>query len=87
MERVDGNALAGALGEVFAFEVTEARGRCAACGAVAAFAQAHVYAHSLAPGAVVRCAYCEAVLAVVARPAGRTRVALTGLTWLEIPVG
>jgi Family of unknown function (DUF6510) len=87
MERLDGNAVAGVLGEVFAFEVTEARGRCDSCGAVAFFAEAHVYAHSLAPGAVVRCSSCEAMLAVVVVAAGRTRVGLTGLTWLEAPAG
>ena len=87
MERLDGNAVAGVLGEIFAFEVTEARGRCDTCGSVGFFAEAHVYAHSLAPGAVVRCAVCEAVLVVVVNAAGRTRVALSGLTWLETPAG
>jgi Family of unknown function (DUF6510) len=83
VERLDGNALGGAFGEVFAFDVTAARARCEACGAVAVFAEAHVYAHSLAPGAVVRCGSCEAILAVVIQAEARTRVALAGLTWLE----
>lgn len=85
MDRLDGNALGGAFSEVFAFDVTEARGRCESCGAVAVFAEAHVYAHSQAPGAVARCSACEAVLAVMVAVQGRTRVALTGLTWLEAP--
>ena len=32
--RLDGNAVGGLLGEVFAWETTAARGTCAACGAV-----------------------------------------------------
>ena len=84
MERVDGNAVAGILDEVFAFETTEARGRCDACGAVWQLGAAHVYAHPLAPGAVVRCRACESVLVVAVRADGRIRLACVGLTWLEI---
>jgi Family of unknown function (DUF6510) len=84
VERVDGNAVAGALGQFLAVESTEARGRCASCGAIAALGTAHVYAHSLAPGSVVRCASCEAVLAVVVETSARTRLAFAGLTWIEV---
>jgi hypothetical protein len=84
VERLDGNAIGGALGELFAFEATEARGRCDSCGAVTVFAEAHVYARPLAPGTVVRCSSCEAVLAVVIEAEGRIRLGLRGLTWLEI---
>lgn len=84
MQRVDGNAVAGALGEFLAVESTEALGRCSACGAIAPLGVAHVYAHSQAPGAVVRCASCEAMLAVVVETAGRTRLTFAGLTWIEV---
>ncbi len=40
---LDGNAMAGALGEVFAVDVTAAVGRCDGCGAVAVLAEAHVF--------------------------------------------
>ena len=33
--RLDGNAAGGSLGEVFAFEMTNAEGACVSCGAVA----------------------------------------------------
>jgi ribosomal protein S27E len=81
VERLDGNAVGGVLGQVFAFEVTETRGRCDSCGAVTVLAEAYVYAH--APGAVVRCPTCDAVLAVVVEAEGRIRLGLRGLTWLE----
>jgi ribosomal protein S27E len=84
VERVDGNAVAGALGQFLAVECTEARGRCAACGAIAALGAAHAYMHPLAPGSVVRCASCEAVLAVVVEAGGRTRLAFAGLAWIEV---
>jgi hypothetical protein len=60
---LDGNAVAGALGRAFAFDTTVARSTCDACGAAGPLGGAHVYAH--APGAVIRCASCEAVLMVV----------------------
>ena len=47
---LDGNAAAGALGEVFAVDVTAAVGRCDGCGAVAVLAEARVFVD--APGAV-----------------------------------
>jgi hypothetical protein len=84
VERLDGNAVGGVLGEVFAVELTEARGRCESCGAIAALGAAHAYVRPLAPGGVVRCAACEAVLAVVVEAGGRIRLGLRGLTWLEI---
>lgn len=83
MKRLDGNAVGGALGEVFAFEVTAARGRCDMCGVIAAVGAAHVYAAPLAPGSVLRCSACEAVLAVVVETDGRIRLSLRGLTWVE----
>ena len=41
MEKLDGNAAAGILSEVFALEVSGARGRCASCGNVSALGDAH----------------------------------------------
>ena len=72
---LDGNAMAGALGEVFAVDVTTAMGRCDGCGSVAVLAEAHVFMD--APGAVVRCAGCDSVLLRVVSAPGRT--------WLRPP--
>ncbi|ORA75253.1 hypothetical protein BST28_22065 [Mycolicibacter kumamotonensis] len=57
----DGNAAAGAFATALGFDVTTAMLTCAKCGRIGAFAQSHVYHR--APGIVVRCPNCEAVLA------------------------
>jgi hypothetical protein len=85
--RLDGNALAGALEQVFARDVTSARGRCAACGRVAPLGAQHLYRYPRAPGAVLRCSACDSVLLVlVERPKG-TFVSLAGLSWMEPAAG
>ena len=65
MEELDGNGAAGPLGEVFALELTEARGRCDGCGNVAALGEARAYVD--APGLVIRCRSCDNVLLVLVR--------------------
>lgn len=76
--RLDGNAAAGLLSEVFAAEMTTASGTCASCGATNVLGSAHLYAQ--APGAVLRCPSCTAVLMCVVRfPDGGLVVDLTGL--------
>ena len=50
---LDGNAAAGELSRVFAMDVTAAQGRCANCGAIMRFAEAHLYIRG--PGVVARC--------------------------------
>jgi Family of unknown function (DUF6510) len=82
--RLDGNAAAGVLRELFVGEVTSARGACAACGAIGEVGAQHLYMYPHAPGAVIRCQACEDVLMVVVRAAGRVRIALPGLTWLDL---
>ena len=81
--RLDGNAAAGLLSEVFAAEMTTAKGTCAHCGAVNELARAQLYAQ--APGAVLRCASCIAVLVCVVRfPDGGLVVDLSGLRRIRI---
>ena len=63
MEPLDGNAIAGQLFDVFGVEMTTASGTCASCGATAQIAELMVYLR--APGAVVRCPVCGAVLIVL----------------------
>ena len=82
--RLDGNAAAGMLQELFVHELTEARGACASCGTVGEMGGQHLYMYSLAPGAVLRCATCEGVLMVVVHADGRFRLGAQGLTWLEM---
>jgi hypothetical protein len=82
--RLDGNAAAGLMREVFVHDMSAARGACASCGNVAAVGSQHLYMFSLAPGAVLRCSRCEAVLLVFVHAGGRYRLGLRGLTWLEV---
>jgi hypothetical protein len=79
---IDGNAPAGPLAAVFAFDVSSTHGRCAGCGTVAPLAQAHVY--NQAPGLVMRCSSCENVLMRLVSGGSRTWVELTGLSYLQL---
>ena len=63
--RLDGNAAAGLLAEVFGAEMTSALGTCDTCGATNAFGATMFYVH--APGSVLRCPNCTAVLMCVVR--------------------
>jgi hypothetical protein len=83
--RLDGNAAAGIMREVFVQELSAARGACASCGSVAAMGSQHLYMYPLSPGAVLRCSTCSNVLMVVVHAGGRYRLGLGGLLWLEIP--
>ena len=81
---LDGNALAGALREIFAVDVTAAVVRCAGCGHSGAVATLTVYPH--APGLVARCPGCEAVILRVVRGPDRVWLDLRGTVSLEIPL-
>ena len=83
--KLDGNAIAGLLREIFAVEMTTARGTCAACGAVNEVGRVEVYIH--APGTVVRCPDCGQVLMRVVRGGGRYWIDLTGVRCLELAEG
>jgi hypothetical protein len=63
--RLDGNAAAGLLTEVFRVEMTTAEVTCAGCGAVAAVAELMRYGHEM--GAILRCATCDTAVIRVAR--------------------
>ena len=83
--RLDGNAAAGIVREVFVHELSAARGACASCGAIAQLGSQHLYMYPLSPGAVLRCISCQDVLMVFVHAGGRYRLTLRGLTWLEMP--
>jgi uncharacterized Zn finger protein len=82
--RLDGNGVAGVLDEVFAFEMTTAVSTCASCGAVGEVGVLHAYVH--APGTVVRCPRCGAVLMRVVRSEERLWVDVQGVRSLEFRV-
>ena len=63
--RVDGNAAAGLLSELFVPDLTVARAKCAGCGATGAIGMLIVYAHGM--GTVMRCPNCDGVVMRIAR--------------------
>jgi Family of unknown function (DUF6510) len=81
--RLDGNAAAGLLSEVFTAEMTAAVGTCDHCGARGPLGTAFVY--SGGPGTVLRCSSCSGVLIRFARIRGRLHLELRGVRCLELP--
>jgi hypothetical protein len=81
-QRLDGNAAAGLLGEIFPFEMTTARTLCAGCGALDLAGAQPVYAD--APGMVMRCLQCQRVLIKVVHGGGRYWLDMRGLVCLEV---
>jgi ribosomal protein S27E len=79
---VDGNAVAGILGEVFVHEMTSARVACKGCGEIEPIGAEHAYLQ--APGIVLRCRHCEDVLLVVTHRGGRYLLGFQQLRWLEV---
>ena len=79
--RLDGNAAAGILREVFASEMTTAVGTCGGCGADGAVGAAHVY---VSAGVVLRCSACESVLMRIVESESRRWIDLTGLRSIEL---
>jgi uncharacterized protein DUF6510 len=80
-EFVDGNDMAGTVRELFATDLTVARGQCVNCGRMGMLAEAHVY--NRAPGLVARCPSCEAVLMRLVRAPGRAWLDMRGISALE----
>jgi hypothetical protein len=81
MERLDGNAIGGVLGEIFGREMTVAVGVCGSCGATGPVAELHVYMR--APGIVVRCKQCESVLLKIVQSDTRIWLDLGGLRTMQ----
>ena len=65
--RLDGNAAAGILSELFVPDLTAARATCAGCGASGAVGALLVYSHGM--GTVMRCPGCDGVVLCVTRTA------------------
>jgi hypothetical protein len=81
---VDGNALAGPLGEIMGADLTIAELTCAGCRTTRPLAAMRVF--DRAPGLVARCPGCEDVVMRVVRTAGRVLVDLRGSLVLSLPV-
>lgn len=84
-KRVDGNAAAGVLSEVFVTDLTVARARCAGCGKTGKVATLLVYAHGM--GTVMRCPDCDSVVLRIARTPTHIWLDATGATSIAISAG
>ncbi len=80
--RVDGNAAAGILSELFVHDLTAARAKCAGCGATRMIGELLVYAHGM--GTVMRCPGCDAVVLRVARTPTHVWLDATGATSIVV---
>lgn len=74
---LDGNALGGALLELFGADLTDAPRRCQSCGATHAVGAHRLY---LGAGSVLRCPSCDAVALVLTTLPDRHGVSMPG-TW------
>jgi hypothetical protein len=81
--RLDGNAAAGALGEIFSFEATTALYACEGCGRADQIGAAMVY-EVRGLGTIVRCPSCDNVLIRLVRNRGRHWLDLRGIRYLQI---
>jgi hypothetical protein len=83
--RLDGNAAAGLLSEIFVGNVTAARATCVQCGASDRVGALLLYAHEM--GAVLRCPGCDAVILRVARTPTEVWLDATGAKCVVIAAG
>lgn len=74
--RLDGNAAAGMLSEIFVPDLTAARATCASCQATRPVGALLAYAHGM--GIVLRCPDCDRVVLRVARTPTRLWLDMTG---------
>ena len=81
--RLDGNAAAGTLREIFAQEMTVAVATCAGCGTAREIGAFLAYGHPM--GVVLRCPGCDLATLRVARTPGRLRLDASGISYLMIP--
>jgi hypothetical protein len=79
--RLDGNAIAGPLREIFSLEITTARATCGGCRATDWVGALPTYVQ--APGIVVRCPHCDNVLLRLVSAPGRYWLDLAGMASLE----
>jgi predicted RNA-binding Zn-ribbon protein involved in translation (DUF1610 family) len=81
--RLDGNAAAGLLSEIFVPDLTAARATCASCGAIRALGAMLVYAQAM--GQVIRCPECGAVVLRLARIRNQLWLDPTGMRLVVMP--
>jgi hypothetical protein len=79
--RLDGNAAAGTLAEIFSFEATTAGYACRGCGKDGRLGEAMVY-EVRGLGTIVRCPGCDYALIRLAHVRGRYLVDIGGTSYI-----
>jgi translation initiation factor 2 beta subunit (eIF-2beta)/eIF-5 len=82
MDPVDGNAIGGLLIDAFGKEMTASWSTCASCGDSRPVAELVVYQQ--APGTVVRCHACGAIVMVLIRHKDAIGIDVSGLASLSL---
>jgi len=82
--RLDGNAAAGELAELFVPEMTEAAATCAGCGTTRQVGTLVSYGQPM--GLVLRCPHCEMPMLRVVRGPDWIRVDWTGTSFVTVRV-
>ncbi len=83
--KLDGNAAAGTLQEIFPFEMTLAQAICTGCGKANAVGALAVYMHRM--GTIIRCPCCDTVLIRIAKAKGHYWLDMQGVQVLQISAG
>ena len=81
--KLDGNAVAGLLQEVFAVEITTATGTCDGCGETEAVGALHVFRGA---GFVMCCPHCGNALVTIVQADTRLWIGLPGVRTLQVTV-
>jgi hypothetical protein len=81
---LDGNAVAGLLADLFGADVTMVPAKCATCGEVNMMGGLRAYVR--APGSVLRCPICGAVMMRVVQTDRTTRVEMQGIAYFRFEV-
>ena len=80
--KLDGNAAAGTLQEIFPFEMTLVQATCTGCGTTNAIGALAAYMHGM--GTVVRCPSCDTVLIRVVHAKEHYWLDMQGVRVLQI---
>jgi len=83
--KLDGNAAAGILQEIFPFDMTLVQATCTGCGATDVIGALAAYIHGM--GTIVRCPSCDTALIRVAQTRGRYWLDIRGVRFLQINTG
>jgi Family of unknown function (DUF6510) len=82
---LDGNALGALFHDVFGREMTDERACCATCGSVGPLGT--LIAYRQAPGDVLRCSTCGAVVLVAVSSPSGLRLTFESIRWMELSTG